>query len=205
MVSKKGKVGLGLLLAASTCSPSQASADTEHPNFIRWDLMESWSYEQEYDWLEQSRTVKLLQFWLDIEEDGVYGRQTHLRHRQKAMERNISVRLYSTVSPDATFKAEVEQWRSTVEAAILANGGPLSDTARFLSIINCESGGDPSAYNRASTASGLMQHLANYWDARSRTALGYVADPFDGEANIRVSAWLIYKATGGGWQHWVCV
>ena len=120
------------------------------------------------------------------------------------MERNIPVPLYSTVSPDATFSPQVEQWRSLVEQSIVANGGPVSDTARFLSIISCESGGDPHAKSSVSTASGLMQHLTTYWDARSQTALGYVADPFNGEANIKVSAWLIYRATGGGWQHWVC-
>ena len=173
-------------------------------SYIKWDLVEEHLLSIEYDWLENSERVWLLQWWMGVDTDGIYGSVTHKSHLQWGMERNIPVRLYSTVSPDATFKPEVEQWRSTVESAILEMGGDLSDTARFLSIINCESGGDPSAYNSASLASGLMQHLANYWDARSQTALGYVASPFDGEANIRVSAWLIYRATGGGWQHWVC-
>ncbi len=180
-------------------------ADHKHPDFVDWELLESWSYAQEYSWQEQSMLVELLQFWLGVEADGLYGRQTHLAHRQRAMELNIPVVLYSTVSENATFRPEVERWRSVVEDAIVSNGGLLSDTARFLSVINCESGGDENAYNSVSSASGLMQHLANYWDARSKTALGYVASPFDGEANIRVSAWLIYRATGGGWKHWVCV
>ncbi len=172
--------------------------------YIPWDKIEEHILATEYDWLEDSGRVRMLQYWLSIDTDGIYGENTHKHHRQWAMERNISVRLYSTVSPDATFRPEVERWRSTVESAILANGGPLSDTARFLKIIDCESGGDPTARSSVSTASGLMQHLTTYWDARSRTALGYVADVLDGESNIKVSAWLIYRATGGGWRHWVC-
>lgn len=179
--------------------------DKNHPPFIDWGMLEKLTYANEYAWLEESPSVQWLQYLLDVEPDGVYGRQTHLAHRQKAMELSIPVRLYSTVSPDATFKPQVEQWRSTVESAILEMGGDLRDTARFLSIINCESGGDPEARSSVSTASGLMQHLRTYWDARSRTALGYVGDIYNGQENIRVSAWLIYRATGGGWQHWVCV
>jgi len=49
-----------------------------------------------------------------------------------------------------------------------------------------------------------MQHLPQYWDARAASAgySGYSA--YDPVANINVSAWLIYQAPGGGWQHWVC-
>ena len=200
----KRLLAIALIVLTLLSTPAQADHDN-YPSFIDWGMLERWTYAYEYEWLEESAAVQWLQYWLDVERDGIYGSATHKAHRQAAMELSIPVVLYSTVSPNATFKPEVEQWRSIVEQAILANGGPLSDTARFLSIINCESGGDPDAFNRASLASGLMQHLANYWDARSQTALGYVASPFDGEANIRVSAWLIYRATGGGWQHWVCV
>lgn len=172
--------------------------------YIPWDKIEEHILATEYDWLENSGRVRMLQYWMGIDQDGVYGRNTHKWHRQWAMERSIPVRLYSTVSPDARFSPAVEQWRATVEAAIVEMGGDLRDTARFLSIISCESGGDPEARSSVSTASGLMQHLRTYWDARSRSALGYVGNIYSGEDNIRVSSWLIYRATGGGWQHWVC-
>ena len=185
-----------LALLIFTATPAQA--------YIPWDKIEEHILATEYDWLEDSERVWLLQYWMGIDQDGVYGRNTHKWHRQWAMERSIPVRLYSTVSPNARFSPAVEQWRSTVEAAIVEMGGDLRDTARFLSIISCESGGDPEARSSVSTASGLMQHLRTYWDARSRTALGYVGDIYNGQDNIRVSSWLIYRATGGGWQHWVC-
>ncbi|HJM97934.1 MAG TPA: transglycosylase SLT domain-containing protein [Acidimicrobiales bacterium] len=107
-------------------------------------------------------------------------------------------------TPDTNFIADVEQWRQSVESAINSYGGPSSDTNRFLRIMQCESMGQPNATNPSSGAAGLMQHLPQYWDARANTAgyPGYSA--YDPIANINVSAWLIYQASGGGWQHWVC-
>ena len=91
-----------------------------------------------------------------------------------------------------------------METAINAYGGPNSDTNRFLRIMQCESMGRPDATNSSSGAAGLMQHLPQYWDARAVSA-GYSGySPYDPVANINVSAWLIYQAPGGGWQHWVC-
>ena len=191
-----GIIGCFIYMCSLTVTPTEP--------YIQWDLLEETTLSTEYEWMEESPRVSWLQWWMGIDQDGIYGRNTHKWHRQWAMERSIPVRLYSTVSPDARFSPAVERWRSTVEAAIVEMGGDLRDTARFLSIISCESGGDPEARSSVSTASGLMQHLRTYWDARSRSALGYVGNIYSGEDNIRVSSWLIYRATGGGWQHWVC-
>ena len=106
--------------------------------------------------------------------------------------------------PEVIYADSVEQWRNSVETAINAYGGPNSDTNRFLRIMQCESMGRPDATNSSSGAAGLMQHLPQYWDARAVSA-GYSGySPYDPVANINVSAWLIYQAPGGGWQHWVC-
>ncbi|MEG3586233.1 MAG: transglycosylase SLT domain-containing protein [Actinomycetota bacterium] len=106
--------------------------------------------------------------------------------------------------PEIRYVDDVEQWRQSVGTAINAYGGPSSDTNRFLRIMQCESMGQPNATNPSSGAAGLMQHLPQYWDARAASAgySGYSA--YDPIANINVSAWLIYQAPGGGWQHWVC-
>jgi hypothetical protein len=102
------------------------------------------------------------------------------------------------------FNGTVEDWRVHVVAAIAKYGGPASDVERFLRVMQCESGGNPQAKNLNSSASGLMQHLARYWDGRAVGA-GYPGgNIFDGVTNINVSAWLIYQAVGGGWNHWVC-
>ena len=121
------------------------------------------------------------------------------------MELDISVTLFWDVVVEQDYGPDVERWRPIVEEAIVAMGGPVEDSYRFLSVMRCESQGDPDAYNASSGASGLMQHLEVYWPARARAAGFEGASPFDPVANIYTSAWLIYRATGGGWQHWVCV
>lgn len=197
---------LAIALIALTLLSTPAYADhNNHPQFIDWDMLEKWTYAYEYEWLEESSAVQWLQYWLDVETDGIYGRQTHLAHRQKAMELNINVDIFWDMVIEQDYGPDVERWRTTVEEAIVANGGPVEDTNRFLSVLNCESFGDPDAYNASSGASGLMQHLQVYWPPRARAAGFEGASPFDPVANIYTSAWLIYRATGGGWQHWVCV
>ena len=101
-----------------------------------------------------------------------------------------------------TFIPNVERWRDDVVAAIAAYGGPASDVDLFLTIMHRESRGQPEATNPTSGAAGLMQHMPQYWDQRAISA-GYAgASPYDPIANINVSAWLLYQATGGGWGHW---
>lgn len=107
-------------------------------------------------------------------------------------------------NPPTNFIPAVEQWRSTVTTAIINYGGAASDTNRFLRIMQCESMGQPDVTNSSSGAAGLMQHMPQYWDQRAISAGFAGSSPYDPLANINVSAWLIYQASGGGWQHWVC-
>ena len=93
------------------------------------------------------------------------------------------------------WSGSIDDWRPLVEA-FFASG----DVSRAMSVIGCESGGDPNAKNRYSTASGLFQHLASYWGQRSELAGYSGSDVFDPLANVAVAAWLVYD--GGGWTHW---
>ena len=89
----------------------------------------------------------------------------------------------------------VEQWRGLVSAYFLTE-----NVDRALRVMACESGGNPSAKNPRSTASGLYQFLKGWWSgAWGGTG---VFDPFDPEANIRAAAWL--SKGGADWSHWVC-
>jgi MYXO-CTERM domain-containing protein len=89
----------------------------------------------------------------------------------------------------------VEQWRKLVEKYF-----KYQHVTWALNIMQCESGGNPNAYNAGSGASGLFQHLAKYWPPRA-TAAGFPgASVFDGEANIAASAWLLYQAGPGQWS-----
>lgn len=99
---------------------------------------------------------------------------------------------------ERSLTAAVEQWRKLVEKYF-----KYQHVTWALNIIKCESGGNPNAYNSSSGASGLFQHLKQYWPARA-TAAGFPgASPFNAEANIAASAYLLY-APGGGPQHWSC-
>lgn len=90
----------------------------------------------------------------------------------------------------------VEQWRPLVETYFLP-----ADVPWAMRVMACESGGNPLAKNPNSSASGLFQHLARYWDARSAKAGWAGASIWDPEANIAVAAWLYYNS---GPQHWTC-
>ena len=100
-------------------------------------------------------------------------------------------------APSPTYGAGVEQWRGLVEAYF-----PASGVTWAMRVMKCESGGDPNAKNPSSSASGLFQHLARYWDDRSAKAGWGGSDIFDPEANIAVAAWLYSGGSGAG--HWVC-
>ena len=98
-------------------------------------------------------------------------------------------------SPPYTGPDVVERWRPLVE--IYFNPG---DVEWALRIVACESGGYPNAKNPTSSASGLFQHLARYWDGRSKTAGWAGASIWDPEANIAVAAWLLGENGKASWE-----
>lgn len=101
-------------------------------------------------------------------------------------------------SPPSTrsYGGTVEEWSFLISKYFQPGDVPWA-----MRVMACESGGDPNAKNPTSTASGLFQHLASYWDGRSVAAGWGGADIFDPEANVAVAAWLFYT---GGPSHWVC-
>ena len=105
-------------------------------------------------------------------------------------------------STPGSFKPAVERWRSTVAAHF-----PASRVDEALTIIQCESGGDPRAYNPYSGASGLFQFLPGTWAASATKAGVGDRSVFDGEANIIAAAWLAsyYESRGYDfWRPWSC-
>jgi len=99
--------------------------------------------------------------------------------------------------------AGVTPWRPLVEKYF-----PPELVNDALSVMSCESLGDPLAINKYSAASGLFQHLPYYWPSRSKAAGWEGADIFDPEANIAVAAWLVNRTIvvekREPWGHWVC-
>jgi hypothetical protein len=99
------------------------------------------------------------------------------------------------VTPKAFYNAGVEPWRRLVASYFVD-----SDVDLALSVMWCESKGDPNAANPRSSARGLFQNMEKYWFERSAAAGWAGASIFDPEANTAVAAWLVYQ--GGGWSHW---
>jgi soluble lytic murein transglycosylase-like protein len=100
-------------------------------------------------------------------------------------------------------KPAVEQWRPLVTSYF---DPVLVDQA--LSIIQCESLGDPNAYNPYSGASGLFQFLPGTWAVTSVKAGFGGFSVFDPEANVASAAWFTsyYQARGlDPWTPWHCI
>jgi Transglycosylase SLT domain len=96
----------------------------------------------------------------------------------------------------------VERWRSLVQQLF-----PGNRVEEALRIIDCESNGDPNAYNPYSGASGLFQFLPSTWASTAPKA-GYGGQSvFDPEANIASAAWLTNRYEELGqyyWRAWSC-
>lgn len=95
------------------------------------------------------------------------------------------------------FPPNVERWRGLV-----ATYFPPGVVNEALSVMECESRGNPAAINPLSQASGLFQHLPKFWDDRSRRAGVPGGNIFDPNANVRVAAWLYRQSNT--WAHWSC-
>jgi peptidoglycan hydrolase CwlO-like protein len=105
-------------------------------------------------------------------------------------------------SRDWDFPPAVEQWRSIVERFF-----PSDRVDEALRIIQCESLGDPDAYNPYSGASGLFQFLPATWASTAPKAGFPGADPFDPVANIGSASWLANRYNDLGrsyWEPWSC-
>ncbi len=101
-----------------------------------------------------------------------------------------------------TFPPAVEQWRDLVEQYF-----PTPRVEEALRIIQCESLGDPNAYNPYSGASGLFQFLPSTWATTAPKAGFPDASPFDPVANTATAAWLPNRYEELGlyyWQPWRC-
>jgi hypothetical protein len=103
---------------------------------------------------------------------------------------------------DWDFPPAVERWRDLVSQYF-----PSNRVEEALKILQCESLGDPEAYNPFSGAAGLFQFLPSTWASTAPQAGFPDADAFDPEANIGTAAWLAnrYQALGQYyWQPWSC-
>lgn len=97
----------------------------------------------------------------------------------------------------------VERWRPLVEQYFAKDR-----IVEALSIIECESNGDPTATNPRSSAAGLFQFISGTWERASEQAGFGGASALDPEANIAAAAWLVDHSVAAGqsaWAHWTCM
>ena len=96
----------------------------------------------------------------------------------------------------------VERWRPLVERYFAKDR-----IAEALSIIDCESNGDPNATNPRSSAAGLFQFINGTWEHASEQAGFGGVSAHDPEANVAAAAWLVdysLAADQSAWAHWTC-
>lgn len=94
----------------------------------------------------------------------------------------------------------IEQWRALVSAYF-----PASSVEAALSVMSCESGGNPWAKNRISSAAGLFQFIRDTWN-RTAVPLGYgdydSGAVYDPVANVHAAS--VLSKGGSTWQQWSC-
>jgi hypothetical protein len=96
----------------------------------------------------------------------------------------------------------VERWRPLVEQYFVKDR-----ISEALSIIECESNGDPNVTNPRSSAAGLFQFISGTWEHASEQAGFGGASALDPEANVAAAAWLVDYSLAAGqsaWAHWTC-
>jgi hypothetical protein len=78
-----------------------------------------------------------------------------------------------------------------------------------LSVMDCESQGNPLAQHPVTLATGLFQFIPNTWDWASDRAGWGGHSAFEPEANVASAAWLVAATItvghpDGPWAHWSC-
>jgi hypothetical protein len=76
------------------------------------------------------------------------------------------------------------------------------DINRAIRVVWCESRFNPTATNPHTGATGLFQHLPEFWPQRAAAAGFPRAEPTDPEANVASAAEAIYNE--GGWDVFAC-
>ena len=97
-----------------------------------------------------------------------------------------------------TFPPAVEQWRGLVSQYF-----PAHRVEEALRILQCESLGDPNAYNPYSGASGLFQFIPSTWATTAPKAGFPGASPFEPVANTASAAWLANRYEELGLYYWL--
>jgi hypothetical protein len=213
-ISTNLRSALIALVAISSVALSAPAAGADDP-VIRAD-----AYERRVSVLEQiaadvdrelravaeSRDLILAQVGTDLADAGSLARRLdRLRVRRSLLGREIeAIGFEMREAPPVSEPASdgVDRWR-----ALVGEHFPAARVEDAMSIMDCESGGDPLARNPRSGASGLFQFLPRTWDFVAAQAGVADLGAEDGAANIAAAAWLTEHSVAAGdnaWAHWTC-
>lgn len=128
------------------------------------------------------------------------AREAALAAAEAARANRVTNHAYVNVTAGASYG--VVQW-----APLIRRYFPERLWEEALSVMWCESRGDPNAANPTSDARGLFQHKLKYWAPRATGAGFDGASVFNPEANIAAAAQLALGSERAGqdtWAHWAC-
>jgi hypothetical protein len=113
-------------------------------------------------------------------------RANELRHDSVRIGQRIAVRLNDVTQADVPYMVDCI-W-----------GAYKLDAARARAVAKCESHFDPEAYNPGGYG-GVFQHDLGAWPSRAAAYGHKGASPFDGYANLHVTAQMVRDQGWGGW------
>jgi len=178
---------------------------------VDWDMFEKSIMALDYKWMENSERVKVLQNYIGVEPDGIYGLTTWGAHRTHA----VSLDLINLEYPKPTNSTilrdgwECPEWMDTARLA----GWPEDQLRKLSYVIYRESRCDPSAFNGDDPIGGSLGliQINRYWcTSNMYWPDGYLQvrdsgvttcdDLYDPYINLR-SGYHIW-VTEGGWSPW---
>ena len=178
---------------------------------VDWLAVEKEVMQLDYFWLENSPRVKLLQQYIGVTADGVYGLGTWGAHRTHAVDLDLINLSYPTPPTSSIIKDgwECPEWMDVARSA----GWPEEQLRKLSYVIYRESRCDPNAFNGADPIGGSLGliQINRYWcTSNVYWPDGYLQvrdsgvttcdDLYDPYVNLR-SGYHIW-VTEGGWSPW---
>ena len=178
---------------------------------IDWLEVEKAIVSSSYSWMENSPKVKLLQEYIGVTADGIYGLGTWGAHRTHAVDLGF-INMSYPIPPQSTIIKdgwECPEWMDVARSA----GWPEAQLRKLSYVIYRESRCDPNAFNGADPIGGSLGliQINRYWCTSNiywpdgflqvrDSGVTTCDDLYDPYANLR-SGYHIW-VTEGGWSPW---
>tara|TARA_R110002012_G_scaffold133039_1_gene286196 strand:- start:270 stop:869 length:600 start_codon:yes stop_codon:yes gene_type:complete len=153
-----------------------------------------------YGMHSRGKNVVELQKVVGVKTDGIYGPVTRQAHMNFLGGNKEALYVFYPHFKELKHPLEPMHNLATLVSKYFKNE---NDQRWALRVAFCESSAESwhvgSTLVSSALAAGWFQHLATYWESRSRKAGWEGYDIFYGEANVATAAYLFYES---GAQHW---